>query len=167
MQVPFCTLLKEKTAQCNIVDYNTFLHFSYKAHSITCVKVVLHGSKHRFLYYFHHLPAFYTLHPFFCVLTVTIHSTVNQHVLIIKHTPLQTWTPRKSVRPFFVLSRAPAMGAPTSEATLDILHDMPKRVPSRERSGVIFANAAEGTVTRAAEKKPRTERKRVSFFLVG
>lgn len=37
---------------------------------------------------------------------------------------------------------------------LDTLQDIPKRVPSRERSGVIFANAAEGTVTSAAEKKP-------------
>lgn len=32
--------------------------------------------------------------------------------------------------------------------------DMPKRVPSRDRSGVMFAKAAEGSVTKAAEKKP-------------
>lgn len=47
------------------------------------------------------------------------------------------------------------MGAPMREAILDTLHDMPRRVPSRERSGVMLANAADGTVTRAAEKKPR------------
>ena len=57
------------------------------------------------------------------------------------------------------------MGAPTSEATLDILHDIPKRVPSRERSGVMFANAAEGTVTRAAEKKPRAQERNGLVFL--
>lgn len=37
---------------------------------------------------------------------------------------------------------------------LDTLHDIPRRVPSRERSGVMFANAADGNVTSAAEKKP-------------
>jgi hypothetical protein len=41
-----------------------------------------------------------------------------------------------------------------SDAMLDTLHDIPSRVPKRERSGVIFANAAEGTVTKAAEKNP-------------
>lgn len=41
-----------------------------------------------------------------------------------------------------------------SDAMLETLHDIPKRVPSRDRSGVMFANAADGTVTRAAEKKP-------------
>jgi hypothetical protein len=47
------------------------------------------------------------------------------------------------------------MGAPMSDAILETLHDMPRRVPKRERSGVMFANAADGTVTRAAEKKPK------------
>ena len=41
-----------------------------------------------------------------------------------------------------------------SVAILDTLHDMPRRVPNRDRSGVMLANAAEGSVTRAAEKKP-------------
>lgn len=58
------------------------------------------------------------------------------------------------------------MGAPISEATLDTLHDMPKRVPRRERSGVMFAKAAEGTVTRAAEKKPRRENRVSSYVYV-
>lgn len=46
------------------------------------------------------------------------------------------------------------MGAPIKVAILDTLHDMPRRVPKRDRSGVMFAKAAEGTVTSAAEKKP-------------
>lgn len=54
----------------------------------------------------------------------------------------------------FVFSSAPAIGAPIRVAIDDTLHDIPSRVPSRERSGVIFANAAEGKVTRAAEKNP-------------
>lgn len=41
-----------------------------------------------------------------------------------------------------------------SVAMEDTLQDMPRRVPRRERSGVMFAKAAEGSVTRAAEKKP-------------
>lgn len=60
----------------------------------------------------------------------------------------------KFVRPSFFFNNAPAMGAPISVAMLDTLHDIPRRVPKRERSGVMFAKAAEGTVTRAAEKKP-------------
>lgn len=72
----------------------------------------------------------------------------------IKHTPLHTCTPRKSVSPSFFLSNAPAIGAPISVAMLDTLHDMPSLVPKRDRSGVMFANAADGTVTSAAEKKP-------------
>jgi hypothetical protein len=46
------------------------------------------------------------------------------------------------------------MGAPMSDAILETLQDIPSRVPSLERSGVMFAKAADGTVTRAAEKKP-------------
>lgn len=57
--------------------------------------------------------------------------------------------------PFVRLSRAPAIGAPISEAMLLPPHDMPMRVPRREWSGVMFAKAAVGTVTRPAEKKPR------------
>jgi hypothetical protein len=61
----------------------------------------------------------------------------------------------KFVCPFSpLLSSAPAIGAPISDAILDTLHDIPSRVPKRDKSGVIFAKAAEGTVTRAAEKKP-------------
>lgn len=77
----------------------------------------------------------------------------------------------KLIRPSaFVLSNAPAIGAPISEAglqlvyhtkidvpnvpMLDTLHDIPRRVPSLERSGVMFAKAAEGSVTSAAEKNP-------------
>jgi hypothetical protein len=97
---------------------------------------------------------FYILHPFFRVRTATTYNTINQQVPINRHTPLHTCTPMKFVRPFFFLSSAPAMGAPMSVAILDTLQDMPKRVPNRERSGVMFANAADGTVTRAAEKKP-------------
>jgi hypothetical protein len=41
-----------------------------------------------------------------------------------------------------------------SDAILDTLHDIPSRVPRRERSGVIFAKAADGSVTKAAEKNP-------------
>jgi hypothetical protein len=62
----------------------------------------------------------------------------------------------KFVRPSVFFNRAPAIGAPMSDAILDTLQLIPRRVPSRERSGVMFAKAAEGTVTRAAEKKPRT-----------
>lgn len=75
-------------------------------------------------------------------------------VPIIKHTPLHTCTPMKSVRPSFLLNKAPAMGAPMSDAILETLQDIPSRVPSLERSGVMFAKAADGTVTRAAERKP-------------
>lgn len=98
-----------------------------------------------------------TFHPFFCVRTVTVHSTINHVVPIIKHVPLQTCTPMKSVRPSFFFNKEPAMGAPISDAMLETLQDIPKRVPRRERSGVMFANAAEGTVTSAAEKKPTHE----------
>lgn len=63
----------------------------------------------------------------------------------------------KFVRPSVFFNKAPAIGAPIKEAMLDTLHDMPNRVPKRERSGMIFANAAEGTVTRAAEKKPNIQ----------
>jgi hypothetical protein len=98
---------------------------------------------------------FHTLHPFFCVRTVTIYSTSNHDVPIIRHTPLHTCTPMKFVFPSLsFLSNAPAIGAPISDAILDTLHDMPSRVPNRERSGVMLANAADGTVTRAAEKNP-------------
>lgn len=41
-----------------------------------------------------------------------------------------------------------------SEAMLDTLQDMPKRVPRRDKSGLMFAKAAEGRVTSAADKKP-------------
>jgi hypothetical protein len=41
-----------------------------------------------------------------------------------------------------------------SEAILETLQLIPSLVPNRERSGVMFAKAAEGTVTKAAEKKP-------------
>lgn len=71
-----------------------------------------------------------------------------------KNTPLHNCTPMKSIRPFLVLRRAPAIGAPMSEAMLDTLQDMPKRVPRRDKSGLMFAKAAEGRVTSAADKKP-------------
>ena len=54
------------------------------------------------------------------------------------------------------------MGAPMREAILDTLQLIPRRVPRRERSGVMFAKAAEGTVTRAAEKKPAVQHQHVS-----
>ena len=54
----------------------------------------------------------------------------------------------------FVSSNAPAMGAPIKLAIELTDHDIPNRVPNLERSGVMFAKAAEGSVTRAAEKKP-------------
>jgi hypothetical protein len=60
----------------------------------------------------------------------------------------------KLVLPSVFLSKAPAIGAPISEAILDTLQLMPSLVPNRERSGVILAKAADGTVTRGAEKKP-------------
>lgn len=112
------------------------------------------------------------LHPLLCVLMVTNHSTHRNPVPTIRQAPLHTWTPMKYVRPSeFVLSSAPAIGAPMSDAglcvsmihpgptstdlpILDTLHDIPRRVPSRERSGVMFAKAAEGKVTNAAEKNP-------------
>jgi hypothetical protein len=62
----------------------------------------------------------------------------------------------KLVRPFVFLSKAPAIGAPMSEAILDTLQLIPSLVPNRERSGVMLAKAADGTVTRAAEKKPES-----------
>jgi len=102
-----------------------------------------------------------TLHPFFCVRTVTTYNTPNHIVPSIKHTPDHTCTPMKSVRPSFFFSRAPAIGAPMSDAMLDTLHDIPSRVPSRDRSGVMLANAADGTVTSAAEKKPAKSSKYV------
>jgi hypothetical protein len=83
-----------------------------------------------------------------------MYKTTNQVVPTIRHTPDHTCTPIKSVCPSFFLSSAPAIGAPMSDAMLDTLHDIPSRVPNRERSGVMFANAADGTVTNAAEKKP-------------
>jgi hypothetical protein len=54
----------------------------------------------------------------------------------------------------FVFSKAPAIGAPIRVAMDETDQDIPRRVPSRDRSGVIFAKAAEGSVTKAAEKKP-------------
>jgi len=95
-----------------------------------------------------------TLQPFFCVFTVVMYKTSNHMVPAMRHTPLQTCTPMKSVRPSFFLSKAPAMGAPMRVAILETDHDMPNLVPRRDKSGVIFAKAAEGTVTSAAEKKP-------------
>lgn len=49
------------------------------------------------------------------------------------------------------------MGDPISDATDETAQLMPKRVPRRERSGQMAAKAAEGSVTRAAEKKPSRE----------
>jgi hypothetical protein len=88
---------------------------------------------------------------------VAMYSTTNHNVPINKQTPDHTCTPMKSVLPSFFFSNAPAIGAPISEAILETLHDIPRRVPKRDRSGVMFANAADGTVTRAAEKKPGCE----------
>lgn len=56
--------------------------------------------------------------------------------------------------PFLLLSRAPAIGLPIKVAMLEMLHDIPRRVPRRERSGQILAKAAEGRVTRPAERNP-------------
>ena len=97
----------------------------------------------------------YTLHPLFNVLVVVNHSTPNQTAPANKQTPLQIWTPRKSISPFLVRRRAPAIGLPISVAMLETLQDIPSRVPSRDRSGQIAANAAEGSVTRPAERNPR------------
>ena len=97
------------------------------------------------------------LHPLSCVFIVTNHSTHKKPVPTIRQAPLHTCTPTKSRCPSeFVFRSAPAIGAPMRVAMDETLHDMPSRVPSRERSGVMFANAAEGRVTRAAEKKPTT-----------
>jgi hypothetical protein len=61
----------------------------------------------------------------------------------------------KFVRPSVLFNNAPAIGAPISDAILDTLQLIPSLVPRRERSGVMFAKAADGIVTRAAEKNPR------------
>lgn len=60
----------------------------------------------------------------------------------------------KSVRPFSFLSSILAIGGPINVAMLLALHDIPRRVPKRDISVVILANAAAGKVTRPAEKKP-------------
>ena len=92
--------------------------------------------------------------PFFCVLTVVTQRQINQHVPISKKIPLQSWTPRKSALPFLSFRSAPAIGDPIKEATDERPHDMPRRVPRRERSGHMAAKEAEGRVTRPAERKP-------------
>lgn len=48
------------------------------------------------------------------------------------------------------------MGDPISVAMLETLQDIPRRVPRRDISGQMFAKAAEGSVTRAADKNPAT-----------
>jgi len=101
------------------------------------------------------LPTRQTLHPCPLCLTVCIQSKTNDAVPSIKQAPLQTCTPIKSIFPSLVFKRAPAMGAPISDATLDALHDIPSRVPKRERSGLMLEKAAAGRVTRPAERKPR------------
>jgi len=103
----------------------------------------------------------YILHPFFNVLLVYIHNTINQHVANIKQIPDQSCTPRKFVRPFFFFSNAPAIGDPIKDAMLETPQDMPTRVPRLRRSGQILAKAAEGSVTRAADRKPGEESARL------
>lgn len=96
----------------------------------------------------------YTFHPLFFLLTTIAHKTARVPVASKRKIPLHNCTPIKFVRPFSLVSSAPAIGAPISVATLLALHDMPSRVPNRDISVVILANAAAGKVTRPAEKKP-------------
>jgi hypothetical protein len=71
--------------------------------------------------------------------------------------PDQICTPRKSVLPSpFFLNSNPAIGDPISEALDHTLQDIPSRVPNRERSGVMSAKVAGGTVTSAALKNPHS-----------
>jgi hypothetical protein len=104
------------------------------------------------------LSSYQTLHPFPIFLTVYSHSTPKHTAPTIKQTPLQTCTPTKSVFPSFFFSSAPAIGAPISVATLDTLQLIPSLVPNLDRSGEIDAKAAEGSVTRPAERKPASVR---------
>lgn len=91
----------------------------------------------------------------FIVFFVTAHNTNNHTDPIRRHIPDQSCGPRKSVSPFaFVFSSAPAIGDPINVAMLDTLQDIPRRVPRRDMSGHMFAKAADGRVTRAADKKP-------------
>ena len=94
-------------------------------------------------------------HPVFSFFLVTAHNTARHAEPINKHTPDQSCGPKKLVVPSgSVLSKAPAIGEPINVAILETLHDMPRRVPRRDMSGQIFAKAAEGSVTSAADKKP-------------
>ena len=91
--------------------------------------------------------------------TVAIHSTTSPAEPSRRNTPLQTCTLRKLITgvPLLeidVLSRAPAMGAPINDAKEQMPHDIPSRVPRRDRSGQISGKQEPGKVTRPAEKKP-------------
>jgi hypothetical protein len=97
--------------------------------------------------------------PFFCFLTVAVHNSTRTDEPSKRHTPAQTWTPRKLIDPLpsfalDVLSRAPAIGAPINDAMEEMPQDMPSRVPRSDKSGQMFAKQDPGSVTRPAEKKP-------------
>ena len=104
----------------------------------------------------------HTQMPFFCVLTVTYHSTHSIPEPQIKQIPAQSWTPKKSkcsfpLGPIELLSKAPAIGDPVSDAKDDMPHDMPVRVPSRPGSGHRLGKTEAGSVTRPAEQKPMSD----------
>ena len=97
--------------------------------------------------------------PFFCWRAVAINSATSHADPSKRNTPLQSCTLRKLITgvPLLeidVLSRAPAMGAPINDAMEQMPHDMPIRVPRRDRSGQMFGKQEPGRVTRPAEKKP-------------
>ena len=97
----------------------------------------------------------YIRQPLFIVFFVTAHNTNRQPEPTSRQIPDHSWGPRKSVSPFaFFFSNAPAMGDPIRVAILETLHDIPRRVPRRDISGQMFAKAADGSVTSAADKNP-------------
>lgn len=100
--------------------------------------------------------------PLFCFRIVIIQSRARTADPSKRHAPLQICTPRKLMDSFPLretdfVSKAPAIGAPISDAMEENPQDMPSRVPRSERSGHILGKAEPGSVTRPAEKKPVNE----------